>query len=103
MCNCKPYYCRGTARAVMQVGTTDATLQTGVAVSAARERQIFRLFVEANTGTTQPVSLGFCNGGGFPIFLQSTGIQATAATFVAGVTYLVSYDDFSGKFFLVGF
>jgi hypothetical protein len=87
----------------MQVGTTDATLQTGVAVSAARERQIFRLFVEANTGTTQPVSLGFCNGGGFPIFLQSTGIQATAATFVAGVTYLVTFDDFSGKFFLVGF
>lgn len=30
-------------------------------------------------------------------------IFVMAMVFVAGVTYLVSYDDFSGKFFLVGF
>lgn len=103
MCNCKTDRCRGTAKATMQVGTASATLQTNVAVCAARDRQLFRVFVETNTGTTQPVELGFCNGGTFPIFLQSTGVQATAAVFVAGVTYLVTFDDFSGKFFLVGF
>lgn len=103
MNNCSIDTCRGTARANMQVGTTDAVLQTRVDVCAARNRQLFRVFVETNAGTTQAVSLGFCNGGTFPIFLQSTGAQATAAVFVAGVTYLVSYDNFSGKFFLVGF
>jgi hypothetical protein len=87
----------------MQVGTDTALLQTRVEVCAARDRQIFRLYVTANTGTTQTVSLGFCNGGSFPIFLQSTGAQATAASFVEGVTYLVSYDKLSQKFFLVGF
>ena len=87
----------------MQVGTTEAVLVTQVSVCAARELQIFRIYVSANTGTTEPVSLGFCNGGVFPIFLQSTGSQATAASFVAGVTYLVSYDNVSRKFFLVGF
>ena len=93
----------GVVSASMQVGTGTAVLQTGVPVCAARDRQIFRVYVSANTGTTQTVSLGFCNGGTFPIFLQSTGAQATAASFVAGVTYFVSYDNFSQKFFLVGF
>ena len=97
--NCK---C-GITSATMQVGTSTAVLQTEVSVCAARERQIFRIYVESNTGTTQTVSLGFCNGGSFPIFLQSTGEQATAASFVDGVTYLVSYDELSTKFFLVGF
>lgn len=95
-CNC------GVASATMQLGTATAVLQTNVNVCAARDRQIFRIFVSANTGTTQTVSLGFCNGGTFPVFLQSTGAQATAANFVQGVTYIVSYDNFSQKFFLVG-
>lgn len=93
----------GVVSAAMQIGTADAVLQTNINVCAARDRQIFRIFVSANTGTTQTVSLGFCNGGTFPIFLQSTGAQATAAAFTAGVTYLLTYDDFSSKFFLVGF
>jgi hypothetical protein len=97
-CNCN----RGVASATMQVGTTTAVLQTNVNVCAARERQIFRVYVSSNTGTTQTVSLGFCNGGTFPVFLQSTGAQSTAANFVEGVTYLVSYDNYSKKFFLVG-
>ena len=87
----------------MQVGTDTAILQTGVSVCAAHDRQIFRVYVSTNTGTTQIVSLGFCNGGSFPIFLQSTGAQATAASFVEGVTYLISYDTYSQKFFIVGF
>ena len=93
----------GVAPASMQIGTDTALLQTRVEVCAARDRQIFRLYITANTGTTQTVSLGFCNGGSFPIFLQSTGAQATAASFVEGVTYLISYDNLSQKFFLVGF
>ena len=93
----------GVAPASMQIGTDTAVLQTRVEVCAARDRQIFRLYITANTGTTQTVSLGFCNGGSFPIFLQSTGAQATAASFVEGVTYLISYDNLSQKFFLVGF
>lgn len=97
-CNCNG----GVTSAAMQVGTTSAVLQTNVNVCAARDRQIFRVYVSSNTGTTQTVSLGFCNGGTFPIFLQSTGVQATAAAFVEGVTYLVSYDNYSSKFFLVG-
>lgn len=100
MCNNCSY---GVAPASMQIGTDTALLQTNVEVCAARDRQIFRLYVTANTGTTQSVSLGFCNGGSFPIFLQSTGDQATAASFAEGVTYLISYDTFSQKFFLVGF
>lgn len=100
-CNCD---CTcGVASAAMQVGTTDAVLLTGVDVCAARDRQIFRIYITANTGTTEPVSLGFCNGGTFPVFLQSTGAQATAASFIAGVTYLVTYDNISRKFFLAGF
>lgn len=102
MCDCCNCNC-GVASAAMQLGTTTAVLQTGVDVCAARDRQIFRVFVSANTGTTQTVSLGFCNGGTFPIFLQSTGAQATAAAFVAQVTYMVSFDNLSNKFFLVGF
>ena len=98
-CNCHD----GVASATMQLGTDTAVLQTGVTVCAARDRQIFRLYIAGNTGTTQTVSLGFCNGGTFPVFLQSTGAQATAAAFVAGVTYLLSFDDYSQKFFLVGF
>ena len=101
MCNCCNCNC-GVASAAMQLGTTTAVLQTNVDVCAARDRQIFRVFVSANTGTTQTVSLGFCNGGSFPIFLQSSGAQATAAAFIEGVTYLVSYDNISRKFFLVG-
>lgn len=103
MSNCVTQTCRGTVRGNMQVGGTSATLQIPVSACAAREKQLFRIFVESNTGTTQTVELGFCNGGTFPVFLQSTGTQATAANFIAGVTYLVSYDNFSGKFFLVGF
>lgn len=101
--NCKINYCRGTAAATMQIGSTDATLQTKVSACAARDRQLFRVFVESNTGTTQTVSIGFCNGGTFPLYLQSTGVQATAAVLIEGVTYLISYDNFSDKFFLVGF
>ena len=93
----------GVTSASMQVGTDTAILQTGVSVCAAHDRQIFRVYVSTNTGTTQIVSLGFCNGGSFPIFLQSTGAQATAASFVEGVTYLISYDTYSQKFFIVGF
>lgn len=93
----------GVTSASMQVGTDTAILQTGVSVCAAHDRQTFRVYVSTNTGTTQTVSLGFCNGGSFPIFLQSTGAQATAANFIVGVTYLVSYDTYSQKFFLVGF
>lgn len=91
------------AAAAMQVGTASAVLQTSVDVCAAREAQLFRVFVESNTGTTEEVALGFCNGGTFPVFLQSTGAQATAASFIAGVTYLFSFDALSRKFFLVGF
>lgn len=98
-CSCNDGVTAGT----MQIGTAEAVLQTNVEVCAARDRQLFRIFVSANTGTTQAVSLGFCNGGSFPVFLQSTGAQATAAAFVAGVTYLVSFDSLSQKFFLVGF
>lgn len=101
---CCNYNCSdGVASATMQVGTAEAVLQMNVEVCAARSRQIFRVYVAANTGTTEAVSLGFCNGGSFPVFLQSTGAQATAASFVAGVTYLLSFDNVSQKFFLVGF
>ena len=99
---CCEYNCN-VARATMQVGTAAAVLQTGVEVCAARDAQLFRLYVAENTGTAETVSLGFCNGGTFPVFLQSTGEQATAASFVAGVTYLLSFDCLSQKFFLVGF
>jgi hypothetical protein len=67
-----------------------------------RNKQLFRVHVPTNTGTTQPLFLVACNGVQAPLFLESTGAQATAAAVVAGVTYLVSYDDFSSKFFIVG-
>lgn len=100
---CGDAYGYNVASATMQVGTASAVLQTSVDVCAAREAQLFRLFVESNAGTTEEVALGFCNGGTFPVFLQSNGAQATAASFIAGVTYLFSFDALSRKFFLVGF
>ena len=95
--------CNVTLNASMHVGTTEAVLQTAAKVCSLRQIGLFGVFVRSNTGTTQPVSIGFCNGGTFPVFLQSTGAQATAASFIEGVTYLISYDCCSRKFFLVGF
>lgn len=87
----------------MQVGTAEAVLQTGSTACCLRSEGVFRVFVRSNTATTQSVSVGFCNGGTFPVYLQSSGAQSTGANFVAGVSYLVTWDPCSGKFFLVGF
>lgn len=101
-CNCNDAYSRGTYKGSISLGTTDAFLTVKASACALRNKQLFRVYVPTNTGTTQPLFLVACNGVQAPLFLESTGAQATAAAVVAGVTYLVSYDDFSSKFFVVG-
>lgn len=95
-------YSRGAFKGTMSLGTTDAFLSVKASACTLKNKQMFRVFVPANTGTTQPLFIVACNGIQAPLFLQSTGVQATAAALIAGVTYLISYDDFSSKFFVVG-
>jgi hypothetical protein len=103
-CNCygNSDYSRGTYRGTVSIGTTDAFLTVKASACALKNKQLFRVYVPENTGTTQPLYIVACNGVQAPVFLESTGVQATAAAMIAGVTYLFSYDDFSGKFFVVG-
>lgn len=95
-------YSRGTFRGALNLGATEAFLTVKASSCTLKNKQIFRVFVPANTGTTEPLFIVACNGIQAPLFLQSTGAQATAAALLAGVTYLISYDDFSSKFFVVG-
>ena len=102
-CGCdKTDYSRGTYKGMISLGTTDAFLTVKSSACALKNKQMFRVYVPENTGTTQPLYIVACNGVQAPVFLESTGAQATAAALVAGVTYLVSYDDFSGKYFVIG-
>lgn len=103
-CNCcgNDAYSRGTYSGSISLGTTDAFLTVKASACALKNKQLFRVYVPSNTGTTQPLFIVACNGVQAPVFLESTGAQATAAALIAGVTYLFSYDDFSGKFFVVG-
>ena len=102
-CSCSnDMYSRGTYKGTISLGTTDAFLTVKASACALKNKQIFRVYVPENTGTTQPLFIVACNGVQAPVFLESTGAQATAAALVAGVTYLFSYDDFSGKLFVIG-
>lgn len=103
-CNCSDNaeYSRGTFRGTVSLGTTDAFLTVKASACALKNKQMFRVYVPTNTGTTQPLFIVACNGVQAPLFLESTGAQATAADLIAGVTYLFSYDDFSMKYFVVG-
>ena len=103
-CNCSnnAEYSRGTYKGSISVGTTDAFVTIKASACALRNKQLFRVYIPSNDGTTQPLYLVACNGVQAPLFLESTGAQATAAALIATVTYLISYDDFSGKFFVVG-
>ena len=103
-CNCSDNaeYSRGTFRGTVSLGTTDAFLTVKASACALKKKQMFRVYVPTNTGTTQPLFIVACNGVQAPLFLESTGAQATAADLIAGVTYLFSYDDFSMKYFVVG-
>lgn len=103
-CNCSDNaeYSRGTFRGTISLGTTDAFLTVKASACALKNKQMFRVYVPTNTGTTQPLFIVACNGVQAPLFLESTGAQATAAALIAGVTYLFSYDDFSMKYFVVG-
>lgn len=102
-CDCaNNMYSRGTYKGTISLGTTDAFLTVKASSCALKNKQIFRVYVQENTGTTQPLFIVACNGVQAPVFLESTGAQATAAALVASVTYLFSYDDFSGKFFVIG-
>ena len=95
-------YSRGTYNGTMSIGTASAFLSVKGSACALRNKQMFRVYVPTNTGTTEPLFIVACNGIQAPLFLQSTGDQATAASLIAGVTYLISYDDFSTKFFIIG-
>ena len=103
-CNCSDgaNYSRGTYKGTVSLGATDAFLTIKASACALKNKQMFRVYVPENTGTTQPLYIVACNGVQAPLFLESTGAQATAAALIASVTYLFSYDDFSGKFFVVG-
>ena len=95
-------YSRGTFNGSVSVGTASAFLNVKSSACALKNKQMFRVYVPANAGGTLPLFIVACNGIQAPLFLQSTGVQATAAALIAGVTYLISYDDFSSKFFVVG-
>lgn len=103
-CSCfsNSNYSRGTYKGSISLGTTDAFLSVKSSSCALKNKQLFRVYIPENEGTTQPLYIVACNGVQAPLFLQSTGAQATAAALIAGVTYLISYDDFSEKFFIVG-
>ena len=95
-------YSRGTFKGSVSIGTASAFLNVKASACALKNKQLFRVFIPANAGGTLPLFIVACNGIQAPVYLQSTGVQATAAELLAGVTYLISYDDFSGKFFVVG-
>jgi hypothetical protein len=106
-CNCctglvNDNYSRGVYKGIVSVGTESAFLTVKGSSCSLKNKQLFRVYVPTNTGTTEPLYIVACNGVQAPLFLESTGVQATAASLIAGVTYLISYDDFSMKFFIIG-
>lgn len=64
---------------------------------------LFRVNVPTvSSTTTDTVSLVTCYGSTAPLYSGVTGAQLTAAGLTAGITYVISYDQYTKKFFVTG-
>ena len=87
--------------ATVSENTTTETLRICTSACKLRCFGVFGIFVPSQpTTTTLTVDLTDCNGNTAPLYLASTGVQATAAALVANTTHLVTFDKSSGLYFL---
>ena len=103
-CNCTKYVSRSGVpfySASVSSNTTTETLNLHTNFCKLRCFGVFGIYVPSQpTTTTLTVSITDCNGNTAPLYLASTGAQATAAALPAGSTHLVTLDTFSGQYFL---
>lgn len=87
--------------ATVSESTTTETLRVCTSACKLRCFGVFGIFVPSQpTTTTLTVDLTDCNGNTAPLYLASTGAQATAAVLPANTTHLVTFDKFSGQYFI---
>ena len=107
---CKTKYCSGCGipfyLATASVGTADVVYSICTKFCTVCRRGVFGVNIPVVGTGTLPVFLSFgCDDccstvGNQPLYNPTTGVQVTAAELLAGVTYLISYDHFSKRFYV---
>lgn len=103
-CNCNKYRsgsCVPFYSATVSETATNEIVKLPTCVKNLKCNGLFGVYVPSQpTTTTLPVIVADCNGNFAPLYLRSTGAQATAAALVANTTSLITFDHFSDLFFL---
>lgn len=95
-CSGVPFY-----RSTVTETTTTETVKLPTCIKSLKCNGLFGVYVPSQPATTTlPVVIADCNGNFAPLYLRSTGAQATAAALVANTTSLITFDHFSDLFYL---
>jgi hypothetical protein len=97
-CNWK----NNTCQTSVSVSGTNAIAPIPASLCKLKGGCFIKVSITANTATTQEVFISLCDGTLVPLYLSSTGVQATGADIATGSCYLLYYDGFSSKLFIAG-
>jgi hypothetical protein len=87
--------------AVISETATNEIVKLPTCINTLKCKGLFAVYVPSQAATTTlPVIIADCNGNTAPVYLRSTGAQATAAALIANTTALFTFDHFSDLFYL---
>lgn len=106
-CLCSNEYrdCNGNWVYKASVSVSDTSMNVGINARMCNlcRNELFRVNIPIISPTASNlVFLVTCCGSSAPLYSGVTGAQLTATSLTAGVTYVITYDKFTRKFFVTG-
>lgn len=97
--------CNGNWVYKASVSVSDTSMNVGINARMCNlcRNELFRVNIPIISPTASNlVFLVTCCGSSAPLYSGVTGAQLTATSLTAGVTYVITYDKFTRKFFVTG-